>query len=115
MVDHRVNDGGPSSALAWDMPEESLGKRIKGLRRARHLTQQQVADALHVRKQTVSSWEKDQVKNLTLYNLFALSDALDCEPRFLALGHNERLAPALRGFSVTDSTRFRLRRFPPTR
>jgi len=109
MVDHQVNDGGPRSALAYAVPDETIGSRIKGLRKARNLTQEQVADALGIRKQTVSSWEKDQVKNLTLQNLFALSDALDCEPRFLALGHTDRLAPSLRGFSVTDSTRIRLR------
>ncbi len=110
MVDLRVNDGGLSPVLAWGVPEETIGKRIRGLRLARNLTQEQLANALKIRKQTVSSWEKDQVKDMQLANLFALCDALDCEPRYLALGHTNRLAPSLRGFAVTDSTRIRLRK-----
>ena len=40
----------------------SIGKNIRQLRRSRHLTQEQVADAVGVTFQAVSSWERDEYK-----------------------------------------------------
>ena len=40
----------------------SIGKNIRALREERKLTQEQVADALDVSFQAVSSWERDEYK-----------------------------------------------------
>lgn len=100
MVDHLVNDGGPRQLLdcRYVITEtDTLGRRIKTLRKARHLTQEQLAEGIGVVKQTISAWENDNAKNMTLRNLFALADALDSDPRYLALGFSDRLsAPPLR-------------------
>lgn len=112
MVDHLVNDGGPRQLLDCryvNTETDTLGSRIKTLRRARKLTQQQLADGIGVVKQTISAWENDNAKNMTLRNLFALADALDCDPRFLALGFTDRLTVPLYGFPTSDTGRFRLR------
>ena len=39
---------------------ETLGSRLKALRRQRNLTQQKIADALGVSKTSVIYWEKDE-------------------------------------------------------
>ena len=39
---------------------ESLGQRIRNARKAKGMTQEQLASALYVSRQTVSSWENDR-------------------------------------------------------
>ncbi len=56
----------------------SIGKTIKKLRTERHLTQENVAEALDVSNQAVSAWERDEylpelVKAIDLANLFDVS------------------------------------------
>lgn len=38
-----------------------LGKRIKELREVRHFSQVELAEALHVSKQSVSNWENENI------------------------------------------------------
>lgn len=38
-----------------------LGKRIKELREVRHFNQVELAEALHVSKQSVSNWENENI------------------------------------------------------
>ena len=42
------------------MDAEAMGKRIAQLRKARNLTQQQLADLVHVSSRTIISIEKEQ-------------------------------------------------------
>ena len=42
------------------MDAETMGKRIAQLRKARNLTQQQLADLVHVSNRTIISIEKEQ-------------------------------------------------------
>ena len=39
---------------------ESLGQRIRNARKAKGMTQEQLASALYVSRQTVSGWENDR-------------------------------------------------------
>ena len=39
---------------------ESLGQRIRNARKAKSMTQEQLASALYVSRQTVSGWENDR-------------------------------------------------------
>ncbi|MBR6307389.1 MAG: helix-turn-helix domain-containing protein [Lachnospiraceae bacterium] len=61
-----------------EQPKNIIGTNIKNLREARHLTQEQVAEALEVTYQAVSSWERgeykpDTDKLIRLANLFDVS------------------------------------------
>jgi transcriptional regulator with XRE-family HTH domain len=109
MVDKRVNDGGRGVHLAFcDM--DTIGMRVKGLRNSKDLSQEKLGAAIGVGKQTVSSWENDAVKNMELRHLFALADALNVDPRWLALGHRDRLCAPIQGFPISDTGKFRIRR-----
>lgn len=54
----------------------SIGTNIKGIREDKKLTQEQVADALDVSFQAVSSWERDEYKP-DLDNLIKLAEIFD--------------------------------------
>ena len=54
----------------------SIGTNIKGLREGKKLTQEQVADALDVSFQAVSSWERDEYKP-DLEKLIKLAELFD--------------------------------------
>lgn len=63
----------------------SIGERIADLRKAKDLSQGQLADALDVSRQAVSKWENDQASPDTL-KLIKLADILDTEVEYLATG-----------------------------
>ncbi|MCH7294121.1 LexA family protein [Acinetobacter higginsii] len=64
---------------------ETLGTRLKALRKSKKVTQQQIADAIGVSKTSVIYWEKDE--NLPKHeSLMALSKALSVTPDFLLSG-----------------------------
>ena len=54
----------------------SIGTNIKGIREKKKLTQEQIADALSISFQAVSSWERDEYKP-DLDNLIKLAELLD--------------------------------------
>jgi len=57
----------------------SLKANVGHLRAARDLTQKELAKALRVAINTLSSWENDQSKAKKLYMFFKLCRALECE------------------------------------
>lgn len=63
----------------------SIGERIADLRKARNLSQGQLADALDISRQAVSKWENDQASPDTL-KLVKLAEVLDTEVEYLATG-----------------------------
>lgn len=52
---------------------ETLEQRIKRLREARQLSQQQLADQLKVSRVAVTKWESGQTANMKIENLLAMS------------------------------------------
>ena len=68
----------------------NVAKNIKRLRTAKKLTQEQLAEALHVTRQTVSSWENDRTQP-DIDMLTALSAALDTDIEDLIYGKKKHV------------------------
>lgn len=65
-----------------------IGQRIRQARTERQMTQQQLADAVHVTQQSVAQWEKDD--SLTDYNkVLDVARVLGVTPRYLISGEEE--------------------------
>ena len=60
----------------------TIGERIKGLRISKKLTQQELGDLLHIRKQTVYKWEKG-INTPDGETLLRLANAFDCTTDYL--------------------------------
>ena len=52
------------------MATETFGQRLRRIRMDRNISQDQLAEALHTTRQTVSSWENDK----TALDCYALQD-----------------------------------------
>lgn len=61
----------------------TLGERIRSLRKARAMTQQELADKLHTTKQTIGKYEQGIVTNLPLSRISELAQALSTTPAYL--------------------------------
>ena len=68
--------------------ENTIGERIAGLRKQKHLTQIQLAEKLHISDKAVSKWESNK-SDPSLEMLIALSDYFKCTIDYLVKG--ERL------------------------
>jgi len=65
---------------------ETMGDRIKQLRKARNLTQEQFAQAVGVTKSAVSQWEDGSTKNLKLATFLQVLEVLATDAEFLIYG-----------------------------
>lgn len=65
---------------------ETLEQRIKRLREERKLSQQQVADKVHVSRVAVTKWESGQTANLKLGNLLGLCELFGVSVEYLIRG-----------------------------
>ena len=65
------------------------GERIRKLREAKGITQEELAKLLNTTKQTVSKYEKDIVTNIPSDRLEELSHILDTTPSYL-MGWNQK-------------------------
>ena len=76
------------------MDAEAMGKRIAQLRKARNLTQQQLADQLNVTNRAISRWERGEgYPEITL--LPKLADSLGVTTDEI-LGHKTKKQPGMR-------------------
>ncbi len=94
----------------------SIGSNIKSLREERHFTQEQVADALGITFQAVSSWERDEYKPDTdklikLAELFDVSVSAIAEERQKAFKTKEAIYnwEHMKTFVKTTARNFKLR------
>lgn len=69
-----------------------MGQRIKTLREARGLSQQQLADLLGISRGLVTQWETDAIANPKIPTFLKLCEVLVTDPHFLAFG--PKRAPA---------------------
>ena len=67
---------------------ETIGSRIQTLRKEKHLTQEQLAQQLHVTRQAVSNWENSKTQP-DLDMLKSLSDVLGVSPEELIYGRKK--------------------------
>ena len=61
----------------------TIGERIRELRKARGMTQQELAQRLHTTKQTIGKYEQGIVTNLPLLRIDELAQALSTTPAYL--------------------------------
>jgi len=102
MLNLEVKNAVPTVHYAFGM--ETMGDRIKHLRAARNMTQEQLAKAAGVTKSAVSQWESGSTKDLKLKTFLAVLEALGTDANYLIWGPD-------RGPGGTSSTgRFRTTR-----
>lgn len=85
MLNLKVKDAGPTSPYAG-RAMETMGDRIKQLREARGLTQQQLGSQVGVTKSAVSQWEDGSTKNLKLETFLRTVDVLHTDAEYLIWG-----------------------------
>lgn len=73
----------------------TIGNNLKKCRMAKGLTQEQLAQRLHVTRQTVSSWERNN-SHPDIEQLTAIAAALDTEVTVLLYGPLEPVSPTRR-------------------
>ncbi len=71
--------------------EETMGQRIKAQRKARHMTQEELAEALVLSKDAISSYENDK-NDIPSKRLGELARVLHTTPDYL-LGFEKRQDP----------------------
>jgi transcriptional regulator with XRE-family HTH domain len=71
---------------------ETMADRIKSLRQARGMTQEQLADYCGVTKSAVSQWESGSTSNIRLQPLMRLVEALRTDHAFLIYGQHRKPA-----------------------
>lgn len=86
MLNHRVKDAVPT--VFYADPMETMGDRIRRLRQARGLTQEQLAEGAGVTKSAVSQWEGGSSKNLKLPTFLKVLDLLMTDANYLIYGEN---------------------------
>lgn len=85
MLNFHVKDAVP--VVSYALPRmETMGERIKQLREARKLTQEQLGEAVGVSKSAVSQWEDGSTKNIKLTTFLRLVEALGTDERYLIWG-----------------------------
>lgn len=92
MLNLEVKDAVPNVAYARS-PMETMGDRIKQLRKARNLTQEEFAKRVGVTKSAVSQWEDGSTKNLKLDTFLRVLEALGTDAEFLIFGPDRGGAP----------------------
>lgn len=85
MLNLRVKDAVQDVHYA-ELHMETMGDRIKQLRKARNLTQEEFAKAVGVTKSAVSQWEDGSTKNLKLDTFLRVLDTLGTDAEFLIFG-----------------------------
>lgn len=85
MLNNEVKDAVQTRSYAF-LAMETMGDRIRQLRHARKLTQEQFAQAVGVTKSAVSQWEDGSTKNLKLATFLMVLEVLATDAEFLIYG-----------------------------
>ena len=83
-----ITQGELPAANIADM-RETLGERIRRLRRQQGFTQKELAEAVGVSRTAVTLWERGDVAELKGPNLLRASRALEVTPTYLETGRDE--------------------------
>ncbi|MFI4890090.1 MAG: helix-turn-helix domain-containing protein [Steroidobacterales bacterium] len=71
---------------------DTLGQRIRFLRQARGMSQQDLAEAVGVTKQAVCQWETGRIETMKRTSFLRVSEILQTSPDFLVHGTTRRPA-----------------------
>lgn len=71
-----------------DKLDKEIGSRVKQLRKAHHLTQEQLAEKLSVTSKHISSIERG-VSSLSMEKMIELNNIFDCTLDYLITGKNK--------------------------
>lgn len=74
------------------MEKTTLAQRLTSRRKELKLSREDLATATGVTVAAVQAWESGSTKNLKLDHLFAVADALNVSPRWLATGRGPKVA-----------------------
>jgi DNA-binding transcriptional regulator YiaG len=85
MLNSEVKDAGPACHYAQPCME-TMGERIRQLRKARGLTQEAFARRVGVTKSAVSQWEDGSTKNLKLATFLLVCEILVTDAEYLIWG-----------------------------
>jgi transcriptional regulator with XRE-family HTH domain len=96
MLNFRVKDAGPDVDYAKSAME-TMGDRIRVLREARKLTQEQLGKLVGVSKSAVSQWEDGSTKNIKLVTFLALLEALRTDHEYLVYGAGRQASGRSKG------------------
>ena len=80
-----------------------IGKNIKKFREQRNMTQEQLADALHVTRQAVSNWERGKTQP-DVETIQELAAVLDCTAEELIYGKESRKITIVNHFGTKTVT-----------
>ena len=93
MLNTEIKDAEQRFGYAVYMPtNETMGDRIKTLRQARGLTQEQLGELVGVSKSAVSQWEGGGVANIKLPTFLRLLEALRTDAEYLIFGPDRNQA-----------------------
>ena len=87
------------------------GERIKALREASGLTQEELAIKLHTTKQTISKYEKNIVTNIPSDRISGLCDILKTTPEYI-LGWNKSTVESEKNSKASGGIAIRLLKDP---
>jgi transcriptional regulator with XRE-family HTH domain len=103
MLHHLVKHADPARRYYGRV--ETMADRIRALRQARGMTQEQLADYCGVTKSAVSQWESGTTSNIRLQPLMRLVEALRTDHAFLIYGQHRKpdheLGPARKSRTAT--------------
>jgi transcriptional regulator with XRE-family HTH domain len=88
MLNPQVKYAPRARSYAGHMSSETMGDRIKRLRVARGLSQEQLGELVGVGKSAVSQWEGDSTKNLKLKTLARVLAVLNTDLQYLVWGED---------------------------
>ena len=89
MIATVVNYGcaeGALPSIPMDKDTDTMGDRIRTLRLARNLTQEQLGEKLGVTRAAVSQWELGGAQDIKLATFLALCAFFDTTPDYLVFG-----------------------------
>lgn len=95
MLNTEVKDAGQPNLYAG-LGMETMGDRIRQLRKARGLTQDAFAKQVGVTKSAVSQWEDGSTKNLKLATFLLVCEVLVTDPEYLIWGDDRAPAGGVR-------------------
>jgi transcriptional regulator with XRE-family HTH domain len=93
MLNFHIKDAEPAVFYAVTTME-TMGDRIRQLRQARHLTQEEFGRAVGVTKSAVSQWEGGSTKNIKLATFLRVLEILHTDANFLIWGPDRTPAGA---------------------